>query len=182
MSKIAYRVAQKWLQAAVTGPGQCPKCRGTGFVNLGDCPNCGGTGIDPNVRPKTETKTRMFEPDVYGCYSLWPDGQTERILRVRMVPTGGGAWEMETLQKPAYGPDLTADMIKRWTVPAKTDGSPDFEDITNLPAFEEYVTLHFEAGEHLKGGMHARPGAPKMEPDGLIRDFIGDDFDPVLVR
>lgn len=46
MSRISQKVAVKWFHAAVSGPDACPKCRGTGFVNMGECPRCGGSGVN----------------------------------------------------------------------------------------------------------------------------------------
>lgn len=45
-ARVAARVAARWLRAGYSGPGQCPKCRGSGFDarTLDDCPSCKGTG------------------------------------------------------------------------------------------------------------------------------------------
>jgi hypothetical protein len=125
---------------------------------------------------------------VYGCYSLWPDGDTERILRVKLEPTAtGDEWRMETLRVPAYGPDLTPDMIASWTVP-DLDGFPDFEGAIrngNLDAFEDYVTTHFEAGEHMGPRWNLdNPDldAQKATPNELISGMIGNNADPRFIR
>lgn len=69
ISRLARRIAVRWIRSAYSGPDRCPACRGTGFgPGLADCPKCGGMGRIPSGLQfsNIETEDSIMDVDVNG--------------------------------------------------------------------------------------------------------------------
>jgi len=168
LRKIAYRVA------AVSGPDMCKKCHGTGFgPGLSDCQVCHGMGT------KSSTDASSLGPDEYGAYCLW-DGETERILRIKITKSPTGGYDLEVLRNSIYGPPPEPEMVVKWKLPETPDGEPDFTEGRGKPLkgnafsdhFADYMTRHLEAGEHLN------TDGSKSNVEELLKKFGLDKSDP----
>jgi hypothetical protein len=86
---------------------------------------------------------RPLGPSEYALYSLWPEGETERIVRVDFKQSGG-EWVAKVLDS-MMGPPLTPDMQISFSVPSDESGEPDFEYFhrtENDMTYQQYICNH----------------------------------------